>query len=79
MYNIASTEYYDIKTLSDLVLKYAGKPESLVTYKEHEPQTTIDKKVDNSKAVRDLGLKTTVSIEEGIRRNVEWMKKIYGK
>jgi len=77
VYNIASTEYYDIKTLSDLVLKYAGKSESLVTYAEHEPQTTVDKKVDNSKAVRDLGLRTTVSIEEGIRRNVEWMRKIY--
>ena len=79
VYNIASSEYYDIKTLSDLILKYAGKTDALVTYKEHEPQTTIDKKVDNSKAVRDLGLKTTVDIEEGIRRNVEWMKKIYSE
>ena len=77
VYNIASSEYYDIKTLSDLVLKYAKKSECLVTYKDEEPQTTRDKKVDNTKAVRDLGMKTTVSIEEGIRRNVEWMRQVY--
>lgn len=77
VYNIASAEYYDIKTLSDIVLKYSGKNEDLVIYKEHEPQTTLDKRVNNSKAVRDLGMKTTVDIEEGIRRNVAWMKKVY--
>jgi len=77
VYNIASAEYYDIKTLSDLVLKYTGRSEKLVVYKEHEPQTTLDKKVDNSRAVHDLGMKTTVDIDEGIRRNVEWMKEVY--
>lgn len=77
VYNIASSEYYDIKTLSDIVLKYAGKTEALVTYKENEPQTTRDKKVDNTKAAHDLGLKTTVNIDEGIKRTVEWMKKVY--
>lgn len=79
VYNIASTEYYDIKTISDYVLKAAGKTDKLVTYKPSEPQTTKDKKVDNTKAVEDLGMKTTVSLEEGIRRNVEWMKQVYHK
>ena len=77
VYNIASSEYYDIKTISDLVLKHAGKTDELVTYKEHEGQTTIDKKVDNSKSVQDLGMNTTVSLDEGIRRNIEWMRGIY--
>ena len=79
VYNIASSENYDIKTLSDLVLKYSGKTDYLVTYKEYEPHTIKDERADNSKATRDLGLKTTVDIEEGIRRYVEWMKQIYRK
>ena len=76
-YNIASSEYYDIKTLSDLVLKAANKTDRLVTYKDFEPQTTLDKKVDNQKAVWDLGMRTTVDIEEGIKRNTEWMRGVY--
>lgn len=77
VYNIASSEYYDIKSISDYVLKAAGKTDALVTYKEFENQTTVDKKVDNAKAVIDLGMKTTVDLEEGIARTVEWMRRIY--
>lgn len=77
VYNIASSEYYDIKTISDYVLKAAGETEALVTYQEHEKQTTIDKKVDNAKAVHDLGMRTTVGLEEGIARTVEWMRSVY--
>lgn len=77
VYNIASTEYYDIKSISDYVLEAAGKTDVLVTYKEFENQTTLDKKVDNEKAVRDLGMKTTVDLKEGIVRTVEWMRRVY--
>lgn len=78
VYNIASSEYYDIKTISDYVLKAAGKRDDLVVYKEYENQTTKDKKVDNKKAVQDLGMKTTVRLEEGIEKTVEWMRRVYG-
>lgn len=77
VYNIASSEYYDIRTISDYVLKAANKTDALVSYKEHEKQTTIDKKVDNTKAVRDLGMKTTVDLEQGIAKTVEWMRRVY--
>lgn len=77
VYNIASTEYYDIKSISDYVLEAAEKTDVLVTYKEFENQTTLDKKVDNAKAVRDLGMKTTVDLKEGIVRTVEWMRRVY--
>ena len=55
VYNIAGQSYHDIKTASDLILKAAGKTDKLVTYSEGEPFTTMHKKVDGSKAVRDLG------------------------
>ena len=58
----------DIKEYSDLVLKYVGRDDSIVTYKEAEPFTTKVKKIDCSKAIRDLGHDPKIPPEEGIRR-----------
>ena len=59
-------------------LKAAGKENAgLVTYAPPEPMTTIQKLVNVDKAVRDLDLKSTISIEEGIPNTIEWMKKAY--
>ncbi len=79
VYNIGGTEYHDIKTLSDIILSYLGKSESLVTYKEAEKFTTQDKKIDMTKAILDLKHSTKVSLNEGIPKTIDWQKKIYGK
>lgn len=78
VYNIASDEYHDIKRLSDLILSEVGIDDSLVDYRESEPFTTKDKKVDVTKARRDLGHKATVSLEEGVKLAVAWMRQAYG-
>jgi dTDP-glucose 4,6-dehydratase len=78
VYNIAGQSYHDIKTASDLILDAAGKTDKLVTYGEGEPFTTMHKKVDGSKAVRELGHAPKVSLEEGIRETVKWMRSFYG-
>jgi len=77
VYNIGGTEYHDIKELSDLILKHTGKDDSIVTYEEGEPFTTKDKKIDCSKAVRDLKHNPVVTLDDGIKRTVEWMKSVY--
>jgi dTDP-glucose 4,6-dehydratase len=77
VYNIASTEYHDIKTLSDLILEAVGIDDSLVEYREAEPFTTKDKKVDVSKAVRDLRHAPTIQLAEGVSRTVTWMRQVY--
>jgi dTDP-glucose 4,6-dehydratase len=74
VYNIAGTDYHDIKSVSDLILRVAGKTDKLVTYTEGEPFTTKDKKVDGSKAVRELGHSPKVKLEAGIVETVNWMK-----
>jgi len=79
IYNLGGDEQYDIKFVSDLILKYVGKDDSKVTYKEAEPFTTKIKTPDSSKAKRDLGFKLTVPVEEGMRKTVEWFKELYGK
>lgn len=78
VYNIAGTSYHDIKTVSDLILKAAGKTDKLVTYSDGEPFTTLHKKVDASKAVRDLGHDPKVGLEEGIPATIKWMREFYG-
>jgi dTDP-glucose 4,6-dehydratase len=77
VYNVGSTEYHDIKSVSDFVLKYLAKDDRRVTYKDSEPFTTRDKKVDVSKAVRDLGHHPKVSLAEGLELTLEWMKTYY--
>jgi dTDP-glucose 4,6-dehydratase len=79
VYNISGDEYHDIKKVSDIVLNYLGKDDSLVIYKEVEEGNTINKKAVNSKAKRDLGHKITINLKEGIKRTIEWQKKVYGK
>jgi dTDP-glucose 4,6-dehydratase len=74
VYNLGGTEQYDIKYVSDLILKNLGKNDYKVTYKEAEPFTTRVKTPDSSKARRDLDFKLTVPVEEGIRRAVEWFR-----
>lgn len=79
VYNIGGNDYHDMKAASDLVLKYAKKTDRLVSYKEGEPFTTRDKKVDISKAIRDLDHRPQVGLDEGISRTVDWMREIYKK
>lgn len=79
VYNIAGDDYHDIKTLSDMILRYLGKDDRLVTYLPVEAHNTRNKRTDNSKSVRDLGHRCTVSLEEGIPRTIEWQKQVYGR
>ena len=79
VYNIGgrSEWEHEIKEYSDLVLQACSRDDSLVTYKESEPHTTKVKKMDFSKAVRDLHHNPQVSPEEGIKKTVEWTKWYY--
>jgi len=67
----------DIKEYSDIVLQAVGKDDSLVTYHEAEPFTTKAKRMDCSKAERDLKHNATVAPEEGIKKSVDWMRRYY--
>ncbi len=79
VYNIAGTEYHDIKTISDMILKYVGKDDRLVKYVQIEEHNTRDKKADISKSVRDLDHRVEVPMAVGIPRTIEWQKTVYKK
>ncbi|MCM0715565.1 MULTISPECIES: NAD-dependent epimerase/dehydratase family protein [Parabacteroides] len=77
IYNIGSSQYHDIETLADIIWKYTGADKSLIEYKDCEVLTTKVKKVDNSLAVRELGHEETVSLEDGVKKTIDWMRDYY--
>ena len=76
-YNIGGDGLHTIEELSDTVLKVTGADPSLVEYRESEILTTKVKRVDISKAIRDLDHKNLDSLEEGLRLTAEWMRQVY--
>jgi dTDP-glucose 4,6-dehydratase len=79
VYNVGGKSEWerDIKKYSDIVLDACGRDDSLVSYLEGEPHTTKVKKMDFSKAIRDLNHNPKTSPESGIKKTVEWMKDYY--
>lgn len=79
VYNLGGDEQYEVKYVSDLILRCLGRDDSKVTYKEAEPFTTRVKTPDSSKAKRDLKFRLTVQPEEGIQRTADWFKRLYDR
>jgi dTDP-glucose 4,6-dehydratase len=79
VYNIAGDHNVSMKEVSDMILRILGKDDSIVNYKDIEKHNALSKVADNSKAKVDLKYRTTVSLEEGLRRTIEWQKRVYLK
>jgi len=77
IYNIGSDQYHSIEELADIIWNYTEAPRKLITYKESEILTAKTKKVDIELSKRELNHKATVSLEEGVKRTIEWMKEYY--
>jgi dTDP-glucose 4,6-dehydratase len=50
----------------------------LAQYRESEILTTKIKRVDTTKAARDLAHQNSYSLEEGLRITADWMRQVYG-
>lgn len=74
VYNIAGSELHDMKKVSDIILKYLGKDDNLVDYRDVEKTTTIEKNVNISKSIRDLDHISTIPLEQGIPSTIAWQK-----
>jgi len=78
VYNLGGETQFEVKYVSDLILRAFGRDDSKVTYEKAEPFTTRVKTPDSGKARRDLGFELKVDAEEGISRTVRWFKKTCG-
>ena len=72
VYNIGSSQFHDIETLADIIWNYTGADRKLIEYGESEKLTTKIKKLDNSLSIKDLNHIETVSLEEGVRKTIDW-------
>lgn len=80
VYNIGGEDFHSIEEAAEIILRDLGKEEhreELIIYKPEEILTTREKKVDCSKARRDLKHKTKVTLEQGITNTLEWMRDVY--
>lgn len=80
VYNIGGDDFHSIEQVADIILRDIGKQSrqgELVVFKPHELLTTRQKKVDCSKARRDLGHNSTVGLETGIANTLAWMRQVY--
>jgi len=77
VYNIASTDYKNIKELSDIILDYLDKDDSKVEYRGREEHNTLNKKASIDKTKRDLDHDPSTPLEVGIPKTIEWMREEY--
>jgi dTDP-glucose 4,6-dehydratase len=76
-YNIGGIDHHSIEELADVVVRVTGADPGLVEYRDTEILTTKIKRVDISKAVRDLGHTNSYGLEEGMRITADWMRGVY--
>lgn len=77
IYNIGGEAEHTIEHLSDLVVKITGASPTLAMLQNSELLTTGHKKVDCSKAIKELGHKNTIGLEEGLNLTAQWMRRVY--
>lgn len=77
VYNIGGGESHTIEQLSATVLEVTDADPAMVTFCEAEPQTTVIKHPDISKAVQQLGHRNTVTLRVGMERTANWMREVY--
>lgn len=75
--NIGGEEYRSVRELSDIILKTLGKDDSNVKYLGEDVHNTVNKRPDITLAKELLGHNPTTTLEEGVPKTIEWMRKQY--
>ncbi|KKM97861.1 hypothetical protein LCGC14_1163800 [marine sediment metagenome] len=77
VYNIGGTEEHSMEKLSDVVLRVTGADPGLARLVDPPLVTTKQKRVNVSGAQKDLDLKAHYTLEEGMEKTAQWMRRIY--
>lgn len=73
--NIGEGKSRSIKEVLGVLLRVAGREQVRVTFDPSKPSMVPKQMVDCSKAERVLGFRPRVSLEDGIRRTLEWYRR----
>ncbi len=77
VYNIGGSEFRSVKEMSDIILQEVGIDDSLVHYLPEDKHNVVNKRPDIEKAREAFGHDPQITLEAGIPRTVDWMKKVY--
>ncbi len=77
IYNIGSNQEHTMEELVHIIWSQTKANPKLITYKDSELLTVKTKKIDCSKAIKDLNHKNTVDLEMGVKKTLTWMKDYY--
>lgn len=75
--NLAGTEYCSVEDLAALIREYVPESKSVVTLLPEDQHNVTCKKPDIAKAIALLGHNPGVSLKEGVRTTVDWMRREY--
>jgi dTDP-glucose 4,6-dehydratase len=72
VYNIGGNDVEENLAMAKRVLGAMGKPETLLAFVKDRPGHDRRYALDCSKAEEELGWKRMISLDEGLRRTIEW-------
>ncbi|MEM2141460.1 NAD(P)-dependent oxidoreductase [Nitrososphaera sp.] len=78
IYNVGGREYNSTEELADKIIKLLNLNRSIVDLVPKEKANVVNKRPDISKAERDLGHNPATTLDVGLPKTIEWMKKVYG-
>lgn len=73
-YNIGGSDIVENLEMSRQILRLLNKPETLLTYVTDRPGHDRRYALDCTKMERELGWKPSISLEDGLRRTIEWYR-----
>ena len=76
--NLGTTEEVSIRRLIELILKVTGS-KAKVRFDASKPSGQPRRNCDSAKARKKVGFEPRVSLEEGLRRTVEWYRQSQGR
>jgi dTDP-glucose 4,6-dehydratase len=74
VYNIGGSHVEENLAMAQRLLRLTGKPDSLLRYVADRPGHDRRYALDSRKIASELGWKPEISLEEGVRRTIEWYK-----
>lgn len=72
IYNLGAGAEKTNLEITHLILKYLGKPESLIKHVKDRPAHDRRYAMDCTKAENEVGFEPKVGLEEGLKKTVEW-------
>jgi dTDP-glucose 4,6-dehydratase len=72
IYNLGGADIEENLRMAKRVLRTMSKPETLLSFVEDRPGHDRRYALDSTKAEEELGWQRTISLDEGLRRTIEW-------